>query len=258
MRNCPRCRFASFDGATACVRCDLAFFAAPAMLAVPMPDPMTEPVFAPVIHETDNEALPLNPALAQPFAELDVEVDADAIPPADSPRWAVPSDPHGTHVPSDDVLALYVVSGTLLSQEPPGTPMNESAVQAANATIPATDRADQAPTPAPPTIRPKFIVLRGMKIGTEYPVYEGRNTVGRFADKPVDIDLVCQESTEQIWCSRQHAVVVFEKGNVLIEDLNSLNGTWVNGVRIHAGQPRQLRAGDVVQIGTVQLKLILG
>jgi hypothetical protein len=137
--------------------------------------------------------------------------------------------------------------------------MNESAVQAGNATIPATDRADQAPTPAPaPTVRPKLVVLRGMKIGFEYPVYEGRNTVGRFADKPVDIDLVCQESNEQIWCSRQHAVVVFDKGNVLIEDLNSLNGTWVNGVRIHAGQARPLRPGDVVQIGTVQLKLVMG
>lgn len=97
-----------------------------------------------------------------------------------------------------------------------------------------------------------------MKIDTEYPIYEGRNTVGRFADKPVDIDLVSQESPEQIWCSRQHAVIVFDKGNVVIEDLNSLNGTWVNGVRIYAGQPRQLRPGDVVQIGTVQMKLSMG
>jgi hypothetical protein len=139
-------------------------------------------------------------------------------------------------------------------------PMNESSSgQVVHATIPATDRADKPLTPPPsPSIRPKLVVLRGMKIDTEYPIYEGRNTVGRFADKPVDIDLVSQESTEQIWCSRQHAVVTFEKGNVVIEDLNSLNGTWVNGVRIYAGQPRQLRPGDVVQIGTVQMKLVMG
>lgn len=141
----------------------------------------------------------------------------------------------------------------------PDFPMNESAAQAVNATIPATDRADRPPsTPPAPTMRPKLVVLRGMRIDAEYPIYEGRNTVGRFADKPVDIDLVSQESTEQIWCSRQHAVVIFDKGNVLIEDLNSLNGTWVNGVRIYAGQPRQLRPGDVVQIGTVQMKLVMG
>jgi hypothetical protein len=143
----------------------------------------------------------------------------------------------------------------------PDFPMNENAsdAQVVHATIPATDRADKSPTPPPaPSIRPKLVVLRGMKIDTEYPVYEGRNTVGRFADKPVDIDLVSQESNEQIWCSRQHAVVLFDKGNVSIEDLNSLNGTWVNGVRIYAGQPRQLRPGDVVQIGTVQMKLVMG
>jgi hypothetical protein len=141
----------------------------------------------------------------------------------------------------------------------PGTPMNESVAQAANATIPATDRADQSPVPTPaPAVRPKLVVLRGMKISAEYPIYEGRNTVGRFADKPVDIDLVSQESTEQIWCSRQHAVFIFDKTNVTLEDLNSLNGTWVNGVRIHAGQPKLLRHGDVVQIGTVQMKLVIG
>lgn len=136
--------------------------------------------------------------------------------------------------------------------------MNESVGPVAHATVPATDPADQPPPPPPPPARPKLVVLRGMKIGAEYPIYEGRNTVGRFADKPVDIDLVSQESAEQIWCSRQHAAVVFDKENVAVEDLNSLNGTWVNGVRIYAGQPKQLRHGDVVQIGTVQMKLFIG
>ena len=35
------------------------------------------------------------------------------------------------------------------------------------------------------------------------------------------------------------------------------NGTWVNGSRIHAGQYHALKHGDVIQIGTVQLKLQL-
>ena len=136
--------------------------------------------------------------------------------------------------------------------------MNESVAQAGNATIPATAPADQPPTPPPPpSVRPKLVVLRGMKIRAEYPIYEGRNTLGRFADKPVDIDLVSQESDEQIWCSRQHAVIIFENESVRIEDLNSLNGTWVNGVRVHPGLAKPLRPGDVVQVGTVQMKLVL-
>ncbi len=125
-------------------------------------------------------------------------------------------------------------------------------------TIPATARADEVPPPVPPApaIRPKLVVLRGMKINQEYPLYEGRNMIGRFADKPVDIDLMSQESLEQIWCSRQHAVVIFERGIVAVEDLNSLNGTWVNGTRLPPKQPKQLKPGDVVQVGTVQMKLV--
>jgi pSer/pThr/pTyr-binding forkhead associated (FHA) protein len=129
--------------------------------------------------------------------------------------------------------------------------------QPVHLTVPATDRADQPATPAQPSVRPMLVVLRGQKIGAEYPIYEGRNTVGRFADKPVDLDLGSQEAVDQIWCSRRHAIVTFEKGDVSIEDLNSLNGTWVNGSRIHAGQPRVLKPGDVVQIGTVQMKLVI-
>ena len=44
---------------------------------------------------------------------------------------------------------------------------------------------------------------------------------------------------------------------MLIEDLNSLNGTWVNGAH-QAGQKRELNPEDVIQIGTVQMKLAVG
>jgi hypothetical protein len=141
----------------------------------------------------------------------------------------------------------------------PGHPMSDSALQNPPMTVPATDRADSQPVPVPLStqVRPKLVVLRGLRIDVEYPIYEGRNTIGRFADKPVDIDLMNQESVEQIWCSRQHAVITCESGAVAVEDLNSLNGTWVNGVRIHPGQRRPLKPGDVLQIGTVQMKLVL-
>jgi hypothetical protein len=135
--------------------------------------------------------------------------------------------------------------------------MNDSALQNPP-TIPATDKADHSPqvTPAP-VLHPKLVVLRGLRIGLEYPIYEGRNTIGRFADKPVDIDLMNQESAEQIWCSRQHAVVLFDGSVVAIEDCNSLNGTWLNGQRVAAGQRRHMKSGDVLQVGTVQMKLVI-
>ena len=49
--------------------------------------------------------------------------------------------------------------------------------------------------------------------------------------------------------------ITFEDGKLTIEDLNSANGTYVNRARIYPGQKRQLSVNDVIQIGTVQMKV---
>lgn len=53
--------------------------------------------------------------------------------------------------------------------------------------------------------------------------------------------------------SRQHARIQIRAGTVSICDLESRNGTWVNGERQRA--PRVLSSGDVVTIGTLTLVL---
>jgi hypothetical protein len=103
----------------------------------------------------------------------------------------------------------------------------------------------------------RFIVVRGAKMGTEYPIFEGRNVIGRADEKPVEIDLEFQESRDRIWSSRQHAVVICENGTLVIEDLNSSNGTYVNRNRVPPGKKQELRANDIIQIGEVQLKVLL-
>jgi hypothetical protein len=135
--------------------------------------------------------------------------------------------------------------------------MNNELIEQVHLTTPATDRADSGHTLPPPPLRPVLVVLRGMRIAVEYPLYNGRNVIGRFSDKPVDIDLTAQESVDQIWCSRHHAVFVAEGANVYVDDLNSLNGTWVNGQKLAPGLPRALKPGDVVQVGTVQMKFTI-
>ena len=100
-------------------------------------------------------------------------------------------------------------------------------------------------------------VVRGERLNIAYPVLEGKNLIGRSADKPVDIDLIGQEPEDQVWSSRQHAQVILNPTQLLIEDLNSLNGTFVNRQRIHPGQQRVLQVGDIIQIGTVQLRVEL-
>jgi serine/threonine protein kinase len=53
--------------------------------------------------------------------------------------------------------------------------------------------------------------------------------------------------------SRVHCEIELEDGQVLVTDLDSAGGTFVNGQRI---TEQQLRPGDVVQIGSTQMRLV--
>src|SRR5262249_15498945 len=123
------------------------------------------------------------------------------------------------------------------------------------APAPAAPAADIAALP--PNAQPRLVVLRGQKRAVEDPIYEGQNYVGRADEKPVDIDLEDQEPPDRIWSSRQHALIMLENGRMTIEDLNSSNGTFLNRAKIYPGQPQALKINDVIQIGTVQLKLVV-
>jgi pSer/pThr/pTyr-binding forkhead associated (FHA) protein len=148
-----------------------------------------------------------------------------------------------------------------MPEAPPTMPASAmpSAPTAPPASAPTTPAApaSAAGAPLPPDAQPRLVVLRGLKRNVEYPIYEGHNFIGRADEKPVDIDLDDQEPPDRVWSSRQHALITFENGQLLIEDLNSSNGTFVNRTRIYPGQKRELAVGDVVQIGTVQMKLIV-
>ncbi len=230
----------------------------------------------------DNPAAPLAAPSAAPLAALAAAPLAASLPaPPAAPLVTPPPElimtPNGTHPasnPSPSRLAPMApsdarparpsaapqaptASASPVFSRPPERPLNESACQPSPSAHPGSPTT-QTPQPVrTPPATPKFVVLRGLRIGTEYPIYEGRNTIGRFAERPVDIDLSNQETVEQIWCSRRHAVVTYEKGIAVLEDLNSLNGTWVNGSRLPPGQRRQLHVNDIVQIGTVQMKFVL-
>jgi class 3 adenylate cyclase len=90
---------------------------------------------------------------------------------------------------------------------------------------------------------PALIVKEGPLAGQRYPV-EGELVLGRLnADLTIDDPLI----------SRRHALVRPVDGTVEIEDLGSLNGTWVNGERISAA--RRLGAGDVVGVGSTVIMI---
>ncbi len=49
--------------------------------------------------------------------------------------------------------------------------------------------------------------------------------------------------------SRQHAVIHFVRNGVMIEDLNSTNGTWLNENRLTPHQAYALHSGDLIRLG---------
>jgi len=143
----------------------------------------------------------------------------------------------------------------------PGVARLDSRYTAGPPVTPPPDRAlsgaslSASPPPPPPAVIVKLRVVRGLRVGAEYPVYAGRNVIGRFADRPVDIDLTAIEPDGQVWSSRRHACLTLDKALLVVEDMNSLNGTWVNGSRILAGGALPLKAGDIIQIGVAQLRV---
>ena len=101
----------------------------------------------------------------------------------------------------------------------------------------------------------KLVVVRGTRPNETFLIFDGRTVIGRADKKPVDVDLSFQETPERIWSSREHALIISEDGALLIEDLNSTNGTFVNRERLNPGQKQPLKANDTIQIGEVHLRV---
>ncbi len=195
-----------------------------------------------------------------PFCGFDNEDGALFCEQCKSDLSAVPATPPPAEVPVAAVVEEAPVAALVQEAEPVAAAVVEEAIAAAPAPRDAA-AAPAAEAPAgqsvPPGAQVKLVVIRGQKINMEFPVYGELNFIGRADEKPVDIDLEDQEPPDRVWTSRQHAVIEYNEsqGIITIEDLNSSNGTFVNRNRVHPGQKRQLFVNDVVQIGTVHMKL---
>jgi pSer/pThr/pTyr-binding forkhead associated (FHA) protein len=103
-----------------------------------------------------------------------------------------------------------------------------------------------------PAVAPALIVTRGRQINAEHVLQEGKNVLGR---EGADIDLEEQEPPERCYISREHCAVHLHGGSLLLEDLGSGNGTYLNRARIKPGERHPLKAEDAIQFGGVVLKV---
>lgn len=226
MLKCPFCQFDNEEGALFCDQCksDLASAEAPGERTLP-PDDATIPDEAPMA------------AVVEEAHHVPVAALAEA-----------PTDLHSQPtIPPDVPAPMEVEPGQGTSHEIEGM-----------GNVPVTVELEAGePEPFAADAQPKLIVLRGQRVNVEYPIFAGDNFIGRADDKAVDIDLEDQEPPDRVWSSRQHAVIRFSDGRMVLEDLNSTNGTFVNRNRLHPGNKKSLRINDVIQIGTVQMKVKL-
>jgi len=85
----------------------------------------------------------------------------------------------------------------------------------------------------------------GNRVGESFPLEGDRMTVGRRPDSDVFLD--------DVTVSRDHALVVKRGGDFYLDDLGSLNGTYVNRRRIES---HKLADGDELQIGKYKLSFL--
>jgi pSer/pThr/pTyr-binding forkhead associated (FHA) protein len=88
------------------------------------------------------------------------------------------------------------------------------------------------------------LVIRsgGGRAGESFAVEGDRMTIGRSPDAAVFLD--------DVTVSRNHALLVRRRDGLYIDDLGSLNGTYVNRRRIES---YKLASGDDLQIGKYKL-----
>ncbi len=81
----------------------------------------------------------------------------------------------------------------------------------------------------------------------------GRGEKPGFAQ--ADIDLTPHKA-EKFGISRQHAVISVSNGRVSIKDLNSTNGTFLNGYALQPFHSYRLRDNDELRLGKMTLQVM--
>ncbi len=98
------------------------------------------------------------------------------------------------------------------------------------------------------SLKPWLRVVYPPELASEHAVGPGPLVVGRSASHSTFV-------LDDEWVSRRHCRLYREDERVMVEDLGSMNGTYVGGCRISG--PTELKPDDELQLGHIVLKLDL-
>jgi FHA domain len=139
------------------------------------------------------------------------------------------------------------------ASEAPTGEITPAAAEPAQAAAPAEAAAAIA------AFKARLKIVRGGRKDQEFTLEDGNNLVGRWdpdTEAFPEVDLDADDPEAKV--SRKHALIRIADGKITIEDIGSLNGTYVNrGKRLQPGSPVDLKAGDEIIIGKTFLKLLV-
>lgn len=94
---------------------------------------------------------------------------------------------------------------------------------------------------------PKFILrgVSGITFGKNFPLYSSM-TIGRHSECDISVP------TDEV--SRKHAKLQVMPDGIMVEDLGSANGTFINGKRLQRAE--MLKAGDELRLDTIRFMLM--
>jgi eukaryotic-like serine/threonine-protein kinase len=106
----------------------------------------------------------------------------------------------------------------------------------------------------------RLIVLGTNEMSAQFEIgTEGEHLIGRPDPEQgirPQIDLTKYDTSARV--SRRHAKIIAVGNQFLIEDLGSSNGTFINDqLRLQPKRPHTLASGDVVRLGSTQLKFVI-
>ncbi|MFO7906900.1 MAG: FHA domain-containing protein [Planctomycetota bacterium] len=96
-------------------------------------------------------------------------------------------------------------------------------------------------------MRVKLRVLKGAQAGREVAISVSKFLIGRGEE--------CHLRPRSDAISRQHCAILIKDGQVIVRDLGSKNGSYVNGQRVEGA--RIVRAGDEFQVGPLQFEIVI-
>jgi pSer/pThr/pTyr-binding forkhead associated (FHA) protein len=90
-----------------------------------------------------------------------------------------------------------------------------------------------------------LVVVRGPNAGSRFLLDRDTTTIGRHPDADIFLD--------DVTVSRRHAELHRSEEGILVRDLGSLNGSYVNNERV---EERALTSGEELQIGRFKLLFV--